>query len=65
VADDAQLFMSSANLTEYAMRHNMEMGVLITGGEEPGRVREHLRALVARGEFALKTKAEIRALAAL
>jgi cardiolipin synthase A/B len=65
VADDAQLFISSANLTEYAMLHNMEMGVLITGGDEPGRVREHLRALVERGEFALKTKAEIRALAAL
>lgn len=65
VADDAQLFLSSANLTAYAMRHNMEMGVLITGGDEPGRVREHLRALVERGEFALKTKAEIRALAAL
>ena len=65
VADDAQLFISSANLTEYAMRHNIEMGVLITGGDEPGRVREHLRALVDQGEFVLQTKAEIRALAAL
>lgn len=64
VADDAQLFISSANLTEYAMLHNVEMGVLIKGGAEPGRVRQHLRALVERGEFVLKTKAEIRSLAA-
>lgn len=62
VADDSQLFISSANLTEYAMLHNVEMGVLITGGDEPGRVRQHLRALVEQGEFVLKTKAEIRAL---
>ncbi len=64
VADDAQLFISSANLTEYAMLHNVEMGVLIKGGDEPGRVRQHLRALVERGEFMLKTKAEISSLAA-
>lgn len=64
VADDAQLFISSANLTEYAMLHNVEMGVFIKGGDEPGRVRQHLRALVERGEFMLKTKAEICSLAA-
>jgi hypothetical protein len=57
--------MSSANLTAYAMRHDMEMGVLNTGSDEPGQVREHLQALAERGEFALKTKAEIRALAGL
>lgn len=65
VADDTQLFISSANLTEYAMLHNIEMGVLIAGGDEPGRVREHLRALVEQGDFVLRTKAEIRALASL
>lgn len=61
VADESQLFVSSANLTEYAMLHNIEMGVLIKGGEEPGRVRKHLRALVDNGAFVLKTKEEIRA----
>lgn len=65
VADDTHLFISSANLTEYAMLHNIEMGVLITGGEEPGKVRQHLRVLVDRGEFELKTKTEIRAFATL
>lgn len=65
VADDTQLFISSANLTEYAMLHNIEMGVLIKGGDEPGRVRKHLRALVESGAFVLKTKAEIRSLGEL
>lgn len=59
VADDRQLFVSSANLTEYAMLHNIEMGVLIKGGDEPARVRKHLRALVENGEFVLKTKDEV------
>lgn len=63
VADDAQLFISSANLTEYAMLHNIEMGVLIKGGDEPGRVRKHLQSLVAKGDFVRKTKNEIRAFA--
>lgn len=65
IADDTHLFISSANLTEYAMQHNIEMGVLISGGEEPGKVRQHLRVLVEKGEFELKTKAEIRVFAAL
>ena len=60
VADDTQLFISSANLTEYAMLHNVEMGILIKGGDEPNRVRAHLRALVDKREFVLKTKDEIR-----
>ena len=61
VADDTQLFVSSANLTEYAMLHNIEMGILIKGGEEPDLVRKHLRALVDNGGFVLKKKDEIRA----
>ena len=36
VADGRWLFLSSANLTEYAFTINMELGVLITGGEHPG-----------------------------
>jgi phosphatidylserine/phosphatidylglycerophosphate/cardiolipin synthase-like enzyme len=61
VADKAQLFISSANLTEYAMLHKIEMGVLIKGGDEPGRVRKHLQSLVATRDFVPKTKDEIRA----
>lgn len=46
IADDAQLFISSANLTGYAMNLNMELGVLIRGGRLPGRVAAHFAALV-------------------
>lgn len=65
VADDTQLFVSSANLTEYAMLHNVEMGILIKGGEEPSLVRKHLKVLVDDGEFRLKSKVEIQAMADL
>src|SRR5207248_547231 len=33
VADGRWLFLSSANLTEYAFSINMELGVLVTGGK--------------------------------
>lgn len=46
VADEKTVFISSANLTEYALNLNMELGVLIRGGDLPGRVVEHLRRLV-------------------
>lgn len=49
VADRRTLFVSSANLTEYAMALNMELGVLIKGGELPGRVAEHFEHLMENG----------------
>ena len=51
LADDHMLFLSSANLTDYAMNFNMEMGVLIEGGEQPEKVATHLADLVERGVF--------------
>ncbi|WP_242392208.1 DISARM system phospholipase D-like protein DrmC [Anaeromyxobacter oryzisoli] len=47
VADDDVLFVSSANLTGYALTLNMELGVLVTGGELPGRVSRHFTDLIA------------------
>lgn len=47
VADARICFVSSANLTGYAMEKNMEAGVLITGGDIPDRLHRHLEALVA------------------
>lgn len=38
VADRSMLLMSSANLTDYALSLNMEMGLLINGGGLPSRV---------------------------
>ena len=45
VADGRWLFLSSANLTEYAFTINMELGLLVTGGSLPGRVEGHFELL--------------------
>jgi len=45
------LLVSSANLTESALTLNMELGLLVEGGEVPRRVQEHLDALVAAGQL--------------
>jgi phosphatidylserine/phosphatidylglycerophosphate/cardiolipin synthase-like enzyme len=49
VADGKTLLISSANLTEYAMTLNMELGVLIHGGELPARVEQHFERLIQTG----------------
>jgi phosphatidylserine/phosphatidylglycerophosphate/cardiolipin synthase-like enzyme len=49
VADEDLLFVTSANLTEFAMNLNMELGVLIRGGELPGQVRLHFEKLIGAG----------------
>lgn len=46
VADGDICFITSANLTGHAMEQNMEAGVLITGGQIPKLLHEHLQALV-------------------
>lgn len=51
LADERMLFISSANLTGYALGYNMEMGVLFVGGENPAVVRAHLHSLVQQGVF--------------
>jgi phosphatidylserine/phosphatidylglycerophosphate/cardiolipin synthase-like enzyme len=47
VADSRWLFLSSANLTEYAFTINMELGVVVTGGGLPGQVERHFEELMA------------------
>jgi phosphatidylserine/phosphatidylglycerophosphate/cardiolipin synthase-like enzyme len=51
VADGRWLFLSSANLTEYAFTLNMELGVLITGGHLPERVARHFEKLIEVGQL--------------
>lgn len=46
VADGKVCFITSANLTGYAMERNIEAGVLISGGHIPRLLEDHLRALV-------------------
>jgi hypothetical protein len=45
------LFVSSANLTEYAFTLNMELGLLLTGGESPKQVERHFERLIAAGQL--------------
>ncbi|WP_264767569.1 DISARM system phospholipase D-like protein DrmC, partial [Klebsiella pneumoniae] len=45
VADARECFITSANLTGYAMEKNIEAGVLISGGSIPRQLNEHLFSL--------------------
>jgi phosphatidylserine/phosphatidylglycerophosphate/cardiolipin synthase-like enzyme len=49
VADGRWLFLSSANLTEYAFTLNMELGLLITGGSLPQQVESHFERMIQTG----------------
>lgn len=49
VADGEVAFVTSANLTKAALRSNMELGVLVRGGQLPDQLDRHLRALVTVG----------------
>ncbi len=46
VADARECFITSANLTGYAMEKNIEAGVLISGGGIPRQLNEHLFSLI-------------------
>lgn len=49
IADAERLLVSSANFTAAALGKNMELGVLIEGGEVPGVVEGHWEGLVRQG----------------
>lgn len=49
VADRALCFITSANLTGYAMDQNMEAGVLVSGKPLPDQLHRHMEALVSTG----------------
>ena len=49
VAAGRWLFLSSANLTEYAFTVNMELGLLVTGGPLPAQVEEQFDRLMEMG----------------
>lgn len=46
VADHAICLITSANLTQSALEHNMEAGVLLTGGAVPRQMADHLSVLI-------------------
>lgn len=49
VADSQVAFLSSANLTEAAFERNMELGVLVRGGEMPNAIELLIDALLESG----------------
>lgn len=49
IADAKHLFISSANLTEYALTLNMEMGLLVHSQELATQVLEHIECLIQQG----------------
>lgn len=51
VADGQRLFLSSANMTDYAFTINMELGLLVTGGKLPGQVERHFERLIEAGQL--------------
>lgn len=46
LVDRKAAFVTSANLTGHALEHNLEMGVLVRGGDLAERMTRHLEALV-------------------
>jgi phosphatidylserine/phosphatidylglycerophosphate/cardiolipin synthase-like enzyme len=48
-AEEAMAFIYSANLNEYAMNLNMEVGVLVRGGQLPAKVVTHFNRLLSSG----------------
>jgi phosphatidylserine/phosphatidylglycerophosphate/cardiolipin synthase-like enzyme len=46
VSDEKRLFITSANLTDYAMELNMEMGILINDGDLARQVSIHFSELI-------------------
>lgn len=49
VADRRVLLVSSANLTQSGVSHNIEAGLLVRGGTAPVRAAEHIAELRATG----------------
>lgn len=49
VVDSRRLFVSSANMTEFALTLNIELGVLLTGGDAPRQVERNLTELIRTG----------------
>jgi phosphatidylserine/phosphatidylglycerophosphate/cardiolipin synthase-like enzyme len=50
-ADSRVAFLTSANLTEAALERNMELGILIRGGEVPSAIELLIGTLIASGEL--------------
>ena len=51
ISDKSAALSSSANLTDYALELNLELGWLVRGGDIPRQLAEHFAQLVVRQEL--------------
>jgi phosphatidylserine/phosphatidylglycerophosphate/cardiolipin synthase-like enzyme len=51
VADHRVVFVTSANLTGAALSENMELGLVVRGGDAPRRIAAHFNALISAGDL--------------
>ncbi|HNJ41010.1 MAG TPA: phospholipase D-like domain-containing protein [Acidobacteriota bacterium] len=49
IVDGRRIFISSANLTEFALNLNMEMGVLIESSDLAQQAEKHIKHLITYG----------------
>jgi cardiolipin synthase A/B len=49
IADDRRAFITSANLTAAALDKNIELGLLVTGGDVPRDLGLQIRELIRSG----------------
>lgn len=49
LSDSRKLFVSSANMTEFALTLNIELGVLLNGGDAPAKVERNVAELIRTG----------------
>jgi phosphatidylserine/phosphatidylglycerophosphate/cardiolipin synthase-like enzyme len=55
IADARTAFVTSANLTGAAMAENMELGLVVRGGDVPRRIAAHFSALIGSGDLRMVT----------
>ena len=51
IVDGHSALVTSANMTDNAISANIEIGFLIKGGDAPARIYQHIKGLIAAGEF--------------
>ncbi len=51
ICDAAHALVSSSNLTDHGLELNMELGLVVHGGDVPTRLAEHFRQLIRQGEL--------------
>jgi phosphatidylserine/phosphatidylglycerophosphate/cardiolipin synthase-like enzyme len=51
LCDGSHVLVSSANLTDFGLELNMELGLVLHGGEIPARLAKHFTQLIHQGDL--------------